>query len=119
MNTISFCGAEYDPVSPLVFWLDETRSNFGERKRRVNKTTALNQQVVFQDLGYTESDRELLIVVQGASKQSIDDLQTLLEIQGQCVVNWLGGCFQCRMVSILTDGTDNSIKLYIEKDLTK
>lgn len=92
---INLSSINFDPIGSIDLVILMDQSDFGETRRRMNRIATLDGGVVFNDFGFTHSDKTIRLVWMIESQAQIKSVQRLVVLNSFLKVSLPDGVFVC------------------------
>jgi hypothetical protein len=104
----------FDPLGSIELNVLSDSSDFGENRRRTNRVATLDGGAVFNDFGFTYSDRTIRLVWIIESMQQSASIQRLLRLNSFLRVSIPDGVFICAPESFSSTQQQGTLTLLVK-----
>jgi len=101
---ISLSAYTFDPVAFALFARPDAGSLLPAKTRRVSRTATLDGGCYIYDTGQSDSDSDIVVVVNNPSTAVVTALQTMVSDHAYIVASVRDGCYQCVPESLTWTG---------------
>lgn len=92
-------------------------SQVGDVERRVTKVRTLDQGVAINDRGFSEGDRELILIYKPVSLEHDDRVRRLIRLHPLVTVSTRVGCFEAAPLNFQNGADENAFVLTVTQRL--
>lgn len=109
----------YDPLGLVELDVDDEDSDYGEERRRINKTSTLDGGVAFNDFGFTHGDKTIKLSWVPNSKNVESSVSRMVRLYGFIHVCVPTGIFLAGIENYSSMNNKSTLNLLVKSKLSE